>query len=515
MLVFGDAPRRERPADVLDRVRARLLGADDLPAGVSRHGELVSALIEAGQLAQGLADADGHAAGDRDVGSPAAEAAMALTMKIAASCAASWSTGFAERGEACGRELARCAERLPSALREFKQPEGYAHYLLYPESYLEAAWQCARGRWQVIGVRSIGTSLACMVAVALDAPVPITVRPIGHPFDRRIDSGHQAIDREAACYAVVDEGPGLSGTSVAAVVEWLREAGIDERRVHLFASHRNGPGKHASPAAREVWRRAQAERRVHCAGFDEVVLESADPVRRLETWVAQLVGPLRGPLCDIGGGKWRLLQQRPAEEALPPVHPWQEPRKFLAESGTGSWLVKFAGLGSIGQRKLERARTLAGAGFTPEPLGLCHGFLVERWRGDAVPLPEHLDATARQELLVTVGKYLGFRARVLVADAGSGASMHELYAMARANTEQAIGADRALAWNAWQPHLELLESMVSRADTDNRLHRWEWLLAGASGVILKADALDHAFGHDLVGSQDIAWDIAGASIELC
>jgi hypothetical protein len=31
---------------------------------------------------------------------------------------------------------------------------------------------------------------------------------------------------------------------------------------------------------------------------------------------------------------------------------------------------------------------------------------------------------------------------------------------------------------------------------------------------LKADALDHSTGHDLIGCQDVAWDIAGAAVEF-
>src|SRR5690606_6505029 len=34
------------------------------------------------------------------------------------------------------------------------------------------------------------------------------------------------------------------------------------------------------------------------------------------------------------------------------------------------------------------------------------------------------------------------------------------------------------------------------------------------GRLYKTDAVDHALGHDLVGEQDIAWDLAGAEIEL-
>jgi hypothetical protein len=37
---------------------------------------------------------------------------------------------------------------------------------------------------------------------------------------------------------------------------------------------------------------------------------------------------------------------------------------------------------------------------------------------------------------------------------------------------------------------------------------------GAGGRLLKSGALDHHAGHDLVGHQDIAWDIVGAVVEL-
>jgi hypothetical protein len=32
--------------------------------------------------------------------------------------------------------------------------------------------------------------------------------------------------------------------------------------------------------------------------------------------------------------------------------------------------------------------------------------------------------------------------------------------------------------------------------------------------VLKADAVDHAAAHDLIGCQDVAWDVAGAAVEF-
>jgi hypothetical protein len=37
---------------------------------------------------------------------------------------------------------------------------------------------------QVVGIRSIGTGLSTLVAAAIGAPRPFTLRPIGHPFQR-------------------------------------------------------------------------------------------------------------------------------------------------------------------------------------------------------------------------------------------------------------------------------------------------------------------------------------------
>lgn len=54
---------------------------------------------------------------------------------------------------------------------------------------------------------------------------------------------------------------------------------------------------------------------------------------------------------------------------------------------------------------------------------------------------------------------------------------------------------------------------LDRIATDNRLHAWEWLEA-TDGRLLKTDAVDHCAAHDLIGYQDIAWDIAGAIAEL-
>ncbi len=514
MLVYGDAARRESAARRFSRLRAMLR---DMPArrpGIERHGALVAALIEAGELAQGIADERFRAADGRD-NSPAAavDAAMALVMGLAGRCAASWWSDFAQDGEDCTPALDACEAQLPAGPIEVRQPEGYAFYALYPETYLEAARALAAesAHWRVIGIRSIGTSLAAMVAVGLKAPCPRTLRPVGHPFERQVaaDAARLSGADDGAAWAIVDEGPGLSGSSMAAVARWLAAAGVAVERQHFFSSHAQGPGAQASEATRAVWRRARVQHR----GFDAAILHAARPAHRLDSWVETLVGRLRAPLREVTGGGWRALHGISTGDGdAPPAHPWQERRKFIAETDEGRWLVKFVGLGRRGERLLERAQALAAAGFSPAPAGLCHGFLVERWQGDLAPLSRLRTLGWRDRLVDRVADYLAFRARSFAAPRDGGASLQQLHEMGRHNTGEALGAQAAAAWDRLGAATDRLAPEVVRVETDNRLHAWEWLVAGAH--LLKTDALDHHAGHDLVGCQDIAWDVAGAAVEF-
>ena len=506
MLVYGDAVRREAAADKLTAVRGLFKRIEALDEGLERHSALIAALIESGELAQGIADAEFAAAGECETPSPPTRACMALVMAVAACCSESWSSSFAHVPALPFDELARCEPLIPSGLIDVKQPEGYAFYAVYPEAWFEAARGLSRHQWQVFGVRSIGTSLACMVAAGLHAGPPITLRPIGQPFDRRIAASRIAIEPTLGNHAVVDEGPGLSGSSMAAVAQWLVQQQVPADRLHFFPSHDNGPGPRASTGTRALWRAAH----VHFVGFDELFVETHAPARHIGTWVAQAVGFLERPLTDIGNGRWRALQTR--ESDLPPSHPWQERRKFLAAANGSRWLVKFAGLGRYGAETFRRALILAEAGFTPEAIALRHGFLIERWRDDLRPLPAQVQGELRTRLVTCIGDYLAFRARSFAAPSASGASMEELYRMGRHNTEQALGSELGSVWDQWRRTLPDLAQSVHRVETDNRMHAWEWLADAES--ILKTDAVDHHAGHDLIGCQDIAWDIAGAAVEL-
>jgi hypothetical protein len=215
---------------------------------------------------------------------------------------------------------------------------------------------------------------------------------------------------------------------------------------------------------------------------------------------------VEGPLEELSGGGWRRLARGEPAPADPP----RERRKFRVRAGGAWWLLKFAGLGEQGAAALARARALADGGFTPRVAGLAHGFLIQRWEEGALLAPEAARAPA---FLERVGRYLAFRVQRFGAQPPeSGASVPKLFDMLGRNVGLSLGAAAVAALERWRPSLAKLEAQVRRADTDNRLHRWEWLCA--QGGWLKTDALDHAHAHDLVGCQDLGWDLAGARFEL-
>ncbi|RYY92499.1 MAG: hypothetical protein EOO24_28910, partial [Comamonadaceae bacterium] len=165
MQVFGDRIERTSCGAVLADLREGLARARGMAPGLARHSQLITLLIEAGRLAQGVADARMAAHGE-DRPDAATDAAMALVVGLARCCAASWGSGFERRTQLPFARLARCRNVLGDMPVALKTPEGYAFYALYPELYFDAARRrsALAAHWQVLGLRSIGTSLAAMVA---------------------------------------------------------------------------------------------------------------------------------------------------------------------------------------------------------------------------------------------------------------------------------------------------------------------------------------------------------------
>jgi hypothetical protein len=97
--------------------------------------------------------------------------------------------------------------------------------------------------------------------------------------------------------------------------------------------------------------------------------------------------------------------------------------------------------------------------------------------------------------------------------AARGASPAQLLEMVRRNAGLALGASAGAALERWRPALAELAARARPIEVDARMHAWEWLV-GAGGRLVKTDGVDHHAGHDLVGCQDVAWDVAGAIVEL-
>lgn len=499
MLVFGDRIHAACPRELIDRLRrAAIAPVTEGETWIVRHARVVDLFITAANLAQGILDFGFAELGeDRlDATSAAADAAL---QALARALNHSWMTGAAVRPAVLLRAIEQLAVLPLAECVRLETAEGFAYYALYPESYAVAAQALHGSSPTVIGLRSIGLGLGAVVAAVTQAPLSLSVRPTGHPFRRELSLGEglrQVLaERRQSTFAVVDEGPGLSGSSFAAVIEALEALGVPPRSIQLFPSHRNPPGGAASPDIAARW----PAMRKHVVNFEELALDASEPRHRLASWVEDLTGPSLAPLQDIGAGRWRSLRLGCAQV---PASPQKERRKFLLHSERGTFLLRFAGLGEKGRETFARACRLGEAGFSPRPLGLRHGFLVERWEDEAKLDPRQ----DRPALIARLAEYLAFRARHLPAGPQSGATLAELDAMRRLNIRELCGFEPVL------PSAPS-ESLVRRVQTDNRMHAWEWLRR-RDGRIVKTDASDHCDAHDLIGCQDIAWDAVAARIEF-
>ncbi|WP_426268001.1 hypothetical protein [Sphingomonas sp. LHG3443-2] len=464
MLVYGDHEETLDTAEALSTLR------EDAGRWLD-HDALRDRFIMLSGLAQGVADAD-FAEHGSDRERAAERTLLQQLVTLGSLLLQSWDEG-------CSGGIAPAlpvVSGLPAAVR-VREGEGYAHYALYPEAYGLAARQLKLAAPPiVIGLRSIGSGLAAIAAAALEAPTPVTLRPGGEPFARslRIDASlAEHLLQGERHFVIVDEGPGLSGSSFGCVADWLEDHDVPAERIAFLAGHGGDLGPQASPRHRERWQTAQRP-----------VVQP----ERLPGWISTLVGTITN-WSELSGGAWRPLWNA-CEATWPPIVPAWERMKFLVETGSGQWLVRFAGLGSAGRQKFALATLLAEHGFGPEVAGLTHGWLVLRW---------HSDAMQARPSVSEVQAYLALRSRL---PGPTGASLSDLVTMVRRNLPEFAG---------WNP--DLCRLAPEPVQVDGRLHAHEWLRLPC-GRLLKADALDHHRSHDLVGCQDIAWDLAGAEVEL-
>src|SRR5581483_2281202 len=244
MMIYRSQEERADPRSLLASLQALLRAFEE--SGFASHDLARELLIEFGALEAAAADA---LCRDLDSDTPLLRQlrqAALLTGDLFCKSRRGEAGGI---GPAC-RRLGEALDRLGSlplpGSVAVRLPEGYAYYALYPESYLEAAvrfFSEVRPRRAVcIGVRSIGTSLSAVVAAALERlgckVASYTVRPRGHPFQRTLSLSaalEAALRRSAGShFLIVDEGPGLSGSSFAAVAGRLAGLGVPDDRIFLF-----------------------------------------------------------------------------------------------------------------------------------------------------------------------------------------------------------------------------------------------------------------------------------------
>ena len=378
-----------------------------------------------------------------------------------------------QRGK-LGRSL---PENVPAEL-QVSTPEGFAYYALHPLQYAEVVERFGDVRDAVVvGIRSIGTTLSAVTAAALrkeGARVErFTVRPMGHPFDRVVawnDLQRRAIETHPeGLFVIVDEGPGLSGSSFLSVAEALCAAGVRKERIVMVPAH--------APNAAELCSRDAAAR---WAQFRCVPIEAG-----------------RHPQGEwMGAGAWRAKFSDPDERQWPGAWTQLERAKFLSPDGQVFW--KFEGLGPYGERAREEARLLAENGFGAAVVAEEQGYTgYEFLRGRAL---RKQDVNA--ERLRRIAAYCAFRAEHFATEI-SAAQKTDLETMVRVNFERGFEEP----FPEMFAHLEMKRTI----NCDAKMGPHEWI--EADGKMLKLDATEHGDNHFFPGPCDVAWDLAGAIVE--
>jgi hypothetical protein len=458
--VFRDGKRRVAAEQLKSTVTAAL----QAPLACACDEQALAALLRAGELECAVADEDATAA------KPFASLTDALAQVV---------VGGRPGPDFQATRAAAFSIPVPEQLT-VSTPEGFAYYALQPISYAKVLDQLPElsNRIFVIGIRSIGSTLSAVTAAAARVrgihAERMTVRPNGHPYDRQFQfSPEQQIAIQAAVpagadFLIVDEGPGLSGSSFLCVAEGLEQMGADRQKITLVCSHQIDPYSLCARDAAERWRR-----------FRSVV-----------------VGPHRPAILDssrfVGGGYWRACSY-PDELLWPASWTNLERSKYLLSVDGSPQLLKFGGLGHYGERVFQIEEQIAQAGFGVCPSLAEGGFFSYPWIAgrpmQAIDLSHHV--------LRRLADYCAFRQKCFATEA---AELGQLPEMVEHNLSE-LEIDAAV-------ELELRYPVIA----DGRMQPHEWILAN-SGEMLKTDSGSHGNDHFFPGPTDIAWDLAGAIVE--
>ena len=487
-MVYRQQRRRAQTAPLLEALRrqveslARTTHAD--------RDDLIFTLIEAGEFTSAVLDTHFPA---RDGVDDVSESCLEIVARLAAAADAAWRgrhrDSAVERYGAL-KAVDRCQSlELPREV-SLSVSEGFAYYAVGPELYAEAArgWvrhQRPDAAW-CVGLRTIGVTLAATVAGALEAEHVrtrlLSLRPHGHPFDRQPvldDILRQAIAASSNdWWLVIDEGPGISGSSIAGAARVLRRAGVPTSRIVLMPGYAPDINR-LSEGARAEWSRHE----IVAADFERTWLDSGR--------LAAAAGTTA--LIDVGAGKWRDRATVPG--GRPAIHPSHERRKFIVEPAGQPALLKFAGYGRYGRELAHRAAVAADEGFAPAVIGLAEGWL----RYEYVASDFGVDAIGGADI-TRAAEYLSFIRRTRTTSAEP--NLDGLREMAITNARAVAGDTAALVLGSLPIHDP---PAVVLTDGHMRSHEWVRRQQG----LQKSDGVEHGDDHFFPGPCDIAWDLAG------
>jgi len=470
LLVFREDQRRASGQELKTAVTAQL----EQVCGHCSQEAVLDALLLAGELECGVADGDCEAARTCEL----------LTDRIADAllpAAPEASVNNPDFQKPDFKNLFEAAQALPTFEQlSISTPEGFAYYALHPLAYADVMREIpVCESLLVVGIRSIGTTLSAMAAATARARgisvERITVRPQGHPYNRSAEFTSDqmiAVGKAISCganFAVVDEGPGLSGSSFLAVAEALERAGAPAGKIILVSSH---PPNVEALCANDVARRWRRFRCVPVAG------EARRPAAAVDF---------------VGGGHWRdrLIAN---EFAWPSSWTSFERLKYLSPAERDQRrMFKFAGLGHYGEVVFEREWRIGAAGFGPMPRAESDGFVSYPWI-EGRPLSA---SGLSSEILIRLAEYCAFRQHAFAVDLSD---LNVLQQMVDHNLHE-LGLDSAVELCLKHPVI-----------VDGRMQPHEWLLS-KEGKLLKTDSGSHGDDHFFPGPTDIAWDLAGAIIE--
>ncbi len=554
MIVYGDPQFRTFLGDFSNRLLALLNTSRGLTPqnGIFAVDWARHLLIACGQCEQAIED---YLAENAAAAALVDAARSAAAIRLATDAAAEmlldtfqghWSQ-FGAHAEACRAALSDLSLHEPDIPLTVKSPEGYDFYLLFPEQYVLAAqhWICDHDNAlaqsaTVVGLRSIGTSLSAVVAATLRRSGlqkevgRVTVRPDGAPFDRRValpDSLLATVPGERDYALVVDEGPGLSGSSMAAAYTALADAGFAPERIVLLPGHGNRPGGEGGEPVQRIWATAtryvaaRDELRWQGATLHELLIDASLTLAKSSPELAAFstrIDPALPQLYDLGSGAWRDFAYGSVEEFhWPPISPLFERPKFLwRPNGThqGGFIWTYVGLSEVlgtdgrllGREIAASDRLSALDDYSPPPCGAAMGFIATPWIDGTLLRAEEIAQNGN--LLQMLAEYCRAASQPPLSESAAQAAWLRLREMLYWNTRELLGdlsANQA-SLLADQAAGERIVPIASYGD--GRMAPQEWVRR-ADGAICKVDCAGHEFDHTIIGSQAIWWDLAGASME--